>query len=136
MVSEKYKSYQEMIHLTPGFSLCSALRDVSKRQSQQAGWSSDKSSANSPRNYKWLEVDVTSGHQGISAVIATQMITILQKWFINITPHPQQKGKTRESLEHKAKCGYRLNVQVLIVSDSQPYRVILTKQGPREYSVT
>lgn len=77
-----------------------------------------------------------SGHQGISAVIPTQMITILQKWFINITPHPQQKGKTRESLEHKAKCGYRLNVQVLIVSDSQPCHVILTKQGPREYSVT
>ena len=68
--------------------------------------------------------------------------TVLQEQLINIIlqsapcPHPQEKkAKTRERYKHSVKYVYKLNAQVLTVSDSQPCHILLTKCGPREYSV-
>ena len=68
--------------------------------------------------------------------------TVLQERLINIIlqfhtlpPPPEKKAKTRGRCKHSVKYVYKLNAQVLTVSDSQPCRIFLTKCGPREYSV-
>ena len=68
--------------------------------------------------------------------------TVLQERLINIIlqfhtlpPPPEKKAKTRERCKHSVKYVYKLNAQVLTVSDSQPCHILWTKCGPREYPV-
>lgn len=58
-------------------------RTTTPRALEQDGVVSE-SSANSPRNHKCLEADATSCHQGLSVVIPTQIITVLQEKWIHI----------------------------------------------------
>lgn len=127
-----------MTPLTSGFFLLLSTWDVSQRWSHNspgAGWSNIKRLSRVPKQLKMVACQ-----QGTSAVIPTPVTTILQEQFINIIlfgppPQPLQKAKTREMYECNTKYGYRLNAQVLTVSDSQPCHVMWTKCGPREYSV-